>query len=264
MNIYIINLAKDSPRREFQELQMQKLQLNYEIISATTVDDISSSYIRFKDHWQRPLRKVEVACYFSHQKLWKRVLKEQQPALILEDDALLGSEIPHILLACEKLSDIDHISLESVGRKKLLGNRSIPLGISPFKLSPMIIDRFGACGYILYPSGAKKLLDHEKRNGIALSDAHITSCFSLDSYQLEPACAIQMDRCSQYGIKPPIEINSNIATVQKCAIPPEKYLSFKRKRIVHQIKLALRQMRFLFRAKRRKVDICNNLKAKYG
>jgi len=255
LKIYIINLDKDRERRAFQEEQMQSLQLEYEIIAATTTQDIGRLYKRHKDDWQRPLREVELACYFSHQKLWKRILEEQKPALILEDDALICSELPKILEFCSTLKGVDHISLESVGRKKLLGKESIPVPIDGFKLSPLIIDRNGAGGYILYPSGAKKLLEHEAKNGVALADAQITSCFTLRSYQLDPACIIQMDQCHKYGLTSPIEVLSNITGTQKCAIPQEKFMTFKRKRIVHQIKLALRELKYIFRAKRRKVDL---------
>ena len=255
LNIYIINLNKDRERRAFQKEQMESLQLEYEIISATTTHDIGTLYKRHKDDWQRPLREVELACYFSHQKLWKRVLEEQKPALILEDDAIVCSELPRILEVCSTLQEIDHISLESVGRKKLLGKKSILFPIDGFKLSPLLIDRNGAGGYILYPSGAQKLLEHEEKNGIALADAQITSCFTLQSYQLEPACIIQMDQCHKYGLISPIDISSNITGKQKCTIPQEKYIAFKRKRIVHQIKLALRELQYIFRAKRRKIDL---------
>ncbi len=255
MNIYIINLDKDRERRAFQEEQMQSLHLEYEIISATTTHDIGTLYKSHKDDWQRPLREVELACYFSHQKLWQRILKEQKPALILEDDALICSELPKILEFCSTLKGVDHISLESVGRKKLLGKKPISVPIDGFKLSPLLIDRNGAGGYILYPSGAKKLLEHEAKNGVALADAQITSCFTLRSYQLEPACIIQMDQCHKYGLTSPIEVLSNITGTQKCAIPQEKYITFKRKRIVHQIKLALRELKYIFCAKRRKIDL---------
>ena len=255
LNIYIINLDKDRERRAFQKEQMQNLQLEYEIISATTTDDICTLYKKHRDDWQRPLREVELACYFSHQKLWQRVLEEQKPALILEDDAIVCSELPKILEACSTLKGVDHISLESVGRKKLLGRKPISIPIDGFKLSPLFIDRNGAGGYILYPSGAKKLLEHEAKNGIALADAQITSCFKLQSYQLEPACIIQMDQCHKYGLKSPIDVNSNITGKQKCTIPQEKYITFKRKRIIHQIKLALRELQYIFRAKRRKIEL---------
>lgn len=255
MNIYIINLEKDKERRLFQEEQFKKLGVDYEFIKATTTNDIKAQYNIHKDDWQRPLREVEVACYFSHRKLWQRVIQEEKPALILEDDAIICKELPEILSFCEKLENIDHISLESVGRKKLLGNRAIAIASSKFKLSPLIIDRNGAGGYIIYPSGAKKLLEQEKKVGIALTDAQISGCFQLKSYQLEPACIVQMDQCHKYDMQSPIKVESNINQVDKKKIPKEKYLYFKRKRISHQIKLALRECCYLFRAKKRKVEL---------
>lgn len=255
MNIYIINLEKDKERRLFQEKQFNELGLSYEFIEATTINDINLLYNNNKDDWQRPLRKVEVACYFSHQKLWQSVIQENKPALILEDDAMICKELSKILNFCSKLENIDHISLESVGRKKLLGNRAMIISSSGFKLSPLIIDRNGAGGYIIYPSGAKKLLEQEKKVGIALADAQISGCFKLKSYQLEPACVVQMDQCHKYGLQSPIKVNSNINQIEKEKIQKKKYLSFKRKRIAHQIKLALRQFSYLFRAKRRRVKL---------
>lgn len=255
MKIYIINLQKDRERRAFQEQQLHNLQLEYTIIDAVTAKEILPLYEKYRDDWQRPLREVELACYFSHQKLWQRILQEQEPALILEDDAIVCKALPNILEYCVRLKNIDHISLESVGRKKLLGNKSILIPIDGFKLSPLYIDRNGAGGYILYPSGAKKLLEHERKYGVALADAQITSCFQLKSYQLEPACIVQMDQCYKYGLKSPIPVKSNITGEKKCPIPQEKYLFFKRKRITHQVKLAFRELKYIFRAKRRKVDL---------
>jgi len=255
LNIYIINLPKDRERREFQEEQLKRLQLKYEIVTATTTKEILPLYKEHQNDWQRPLREVEFACYLSHQKLWRRVAKEQEPALILEDDAIVCQKLPQILKYCQKLKDIDHISLESVGRKKLLGDNSISMPINGFKLSPLLIDRNGAGGYILYPNGAKKLLEHEKQNGVALADAQITSCFTLRSFQLEPACIIQMDQCYKYGLEPPIKVDSNIEGTKKCPIPYGQYLFFKRKRIAYQVQLAFRELRYFFRAKRRRVDL---------
>jgi len=260
LNIYIINLEKDKERRVFQEDQFKKLGLSYEFIKAINVNDITTLYNVHKDDWQRPLLKVEVACYFSHQKLWKRIIEEKRPALILEDDALICKELSKILNFCSKLEGVDHISLESVGRKKLLGNKTISILSTKFKLSPLIIDRNGAGGYILYPSGAKKLLEQEKKLGIALADAQISGCFKLKSYQLESACIVQMDQCYKYGMTSPIKVKSNISQVKKKKITREKYFLFKKKRIVHQIKLAFRHFSYLYRAKRRKIKLEQNIK----
>lgn len=242
-------------RREFQKQQLQKLDLEYEVISATTVTEIEDVYSNYYYDWQRPLRKVEVACYFSHQKLWQRILKEQQPALILEDDAVLCKSLPKILEFTKTLTSIDYINLETVGRKKLLGKKSIAVSNSKFKLLPLYLDRAGAGGYILYPSGAKKLLDFEQQQGIGLSDAHMNSCSSLVSYQLEPACVVQMDQCHHCGLSSPLALISNIATLKRPHIKPKHFFYFKFKRLKSQIAQGYRQLLHCSNAKRRKVDI---------
>lgn len=255
MNIYIINLPKDTERQEFQKKQFHKLDLKYELIAATTVADIEDIYHNHYLDWQRPLRKVEVACYFSHQKLWKRVLNENQPALILEDDAILCHNIAKILDFSKTLQNIDCINFETVGRKKLLGKEGITVADSGYNLLPLYLDRAGAGGYILYPSGAKKLLDYELQYGIGLSDAQRNSCSSLVSYQIEPACVVQMDQCHRFNLQSPLKVASNIATLNRPYIAPKHFFYFKFKRLKSQIEQGYRQVRYCRIAKRRQVDI---------
>ena len=252
MNIFIINLKKDAKRRAFQEAQLQELNLPFEIVEATTTKDIQNSLSKYQDNWQRRLREVEIACYFSHQKLWEKIAASNKPALILEDDVILCKALPQILVYCNSLKGIDHITLESVGRKKMLSKVSIAVPKSPFKLTRLYIDRNGAGAYILYPSGAKKLLEHEKKYGIALADAQITSCFNLISYQLEPICAVQMDQADKFNLPTPFATSSNIGTIKRPKAPFAKFFSFKKKRITHQIKLALRELRYSKEAKFRR------------
>ena len=59
-----------------------------------SAEDISKdTYKKHYYDWQRPLRKAEVACYFSHRSAWDKVIKSKKPALILEDDAeFMGSK----------------------------------------------------------------------------------------------------------------------------------------------------------------------------
>ena len=68
------------------------------------------------------------------------------------------------------------------------------------KLLRLYQDRTGAAGYILWPSGANKLIQLEKNSGIGLADAHITACHALKAYQVEPSPIIQLDQCKDYGI----------------------------------------------------------------
>jgi len=122
MNVLIINLAEATDRLAFQQKQMLRLGLNYEVLKA-----ISTTYINETTHcqlsmgWERPLRRTELACFLSHHKAWQWVLKKNQPTLILEDDALLSRYTPILLNLLAKRDDCDLITLEVRGRQKIVG-----------------------------------------------------------------------------------------------------------------------------------------------
>ena len=245
MKIYVINLLKATERRIFQEQQLQKLGLidNVEFLKAVSVDDLQNVDTNLLMGWERPLRLAELACYQSHFYAWQRVLENQTPALILEDDALLTTDISEILNSLEKSQNYNYITLETRSRKKLLG-KARPL-TNNYSISRLYQDRTGAAAYILYPSGAKILIDKAKRTSPALADAFISSTYELNAYQIEPAAAIQIDQCETYNILSPIKIVSNISTSKKPKIvnlPMIKILKFKKKRIYTQFSFFVRQI----------------------
>lgn len=256
MKIYVVNLPKDQERRVFQEKQLQHFHLDYEIINATSTEDISAqTYEKHKYDWQRPLRNVEVACYYSHQNIWKKIIDFNKPALILEDDALLSRNISILLKELETLKKIDYINLEVVGRKKLISKESLKIPNCNSKLLRLHLDRNGAGGYILYPSGAKKLLDLEMSIGIGLADAHINSCYSLLAYQIEPAYIIQLGQCEQFNIIPPLTVSSNIGTQNRPKIKIKDKLYFALKRIHSQLRQALQHIIYILHAEKREIII---------
>ena len=121
MKIFVINLPNAIERRQFQEEQLSKLDLDYEILKATSIDDISDeTYDKHYFDWQRPLRNTEVACYFSHRSAWQKILDRNMPALVLEDDALLSKYTAEILDSVNELSHIDLVQFEVRSRKKLI------------------------------------------------------------------------------------------------------------------------------------------------
>ena len=251
MNIFIINLSSAVERRQFQEAQLSKLGLDYEVLNATSTNDINeATYEKHYYDWERPLRDVEVACYYSHRSAWKRVINNNQPALILEDDALLSQQSAELLNALNKFTIADFIQLEVRNRKKIIAKKATKVAPG-FKLHRLYQDRSGAAGYILWPSGARKLLKYEKNHGIGLADAHIATCYSLIGYQIDPAVIIQLDQCENYQIKPPINTDSHILNQPKPIY--KNKLFFKSKRILSQLKIAIRQIRFIFQADRRAI-----------
>ena len=194
MKIYVINLPKDQKRRNFQIDQFMALNLDFELIDAISPENLNQKeYQKHKDDWERPLRETEVACYFSHRQLWDEIIRTNKPAFIVEDDAFLSRCVPEFLDYATTLKEIDYITLEVRNRKKLVAREGFNLPFCDMNLFRLYLDRTGAAGYILYPSGAKKLLEREEKTGIGLTDAHITACHDLIGYQVEPAPSMQMD-----------------------------------------------------------------------
>jgi glycosyl transferase family 25 len=256
MDIFVINLPSAIERRQFQERQLSKLKLDYQIIRATTTSDIDDkTYQNHYYDWQRPLKKTEVACYFSHQKLWSKIIKNNQVALILEYDALLSKHTPSILEELEKYTNLDMVNLEvfSNSSKKYVAKKS--QSINSHKLLRLYRHRLGAGAYVLYPSGAKKLLQYQQKNGIAPADVHLNDCPTL-RYQIEPVCAVQLMYCQEYGIKTH-SVAISQSSIEHGNDKVNHTFVFGIKKIVGQVKLGLLKLGFIFKAKKRHIELNN-------
>lgn len=254
MDILIISLSSAEGRQNFQREQLTHYQLEYQFLNATSTEDISpADYQQHYHDWQRPLKKTEVACYYSHRSAWEKVISTNKPMLILEDDVLLSSCITSLLPALENRPNTDLINLENRGRKKFVSKTSKSTVCSS-NILRLYQDRTGAAAYILWPSGAKKLLECEQKSGIALADAHITACHLLRAYQIEPAAAIQLDHCGHYLMKNP----SNQALAKSSVSTQYNHKGgwrFWLKRIYHQVSLGWRQLLLLKTSERRYIKI---------
>ena len=147
----------------------------------------------------------ERACFLSHKAAWETVISDG-PALVVEDDAVLSDIVPELLRNLGGQREIDHLTLEARGRAKLLGLRRIPAA-SAVSMRRLYIDRGGAAAYVLWPSGAQKLLSQSDR-GAATVDHLLGSSSDLVSYQTDPACAIQLDMLEHYSIVNGVETRS--------------------------------------------------------
>ena len=257
MRVFIINLPKSVERLQFQKEQMARLGLSCDFIPAVSTDDFSDEYYEQNAMgWERPLRKTELACFMSHKRAWESVLATSAPALILEDDALLSRHTLKLLDDLDKRDDYDLVTLEVRGRRKVLG-KTKPLNAS-YALTELYQDRTGAAAYVLRQSGAKILLDKAKETPPGLADAFISSTYALKAFQVEPAAAIQLDQCGAYNIPSPIGtasvIDSEAKPVKRNLTLSDK-LSFKMRRIASQIRMGIRQLKVLFSAKRRNVNV---------
>ncbi len=254
MNILVISLPGAKERRCFQKNQLSKLDLKFNFLDATSVDNIDEeAYMKHCQDWQRPLKKTEIACYYSHRHAWDKVIKSNKPALILEDDALLSKCVVTLLEELISRKNTDLINLENRGRKKFVSRSGESITCNS-KLLKLYQDRTGAAGYILWPSGAKKLIQCESQKGIALADAHITDCNNLNAYQVEPSPIIQLDQCAYYDIENPVDIKTLESSVSSRNNSKGGWF-FRFKRIYSQVKLGLRQLILLMKSERRYIRI---------
>ena len=262
MKILLINLPSSVERLHFQQEQFKSLDLKFEVLPAISVADISEQqYQEQAFGWERPLRKVELACFLSHKSAWEKVLEYNEPCLILEDDAILAKQSQSILseIVQRNFQDIDLINLEVRSRKKIISKEAkLSLVNESFKLFELYQDRTGAAGYILYPSGAKKLLNRLEKSTPAIADGFICASYELQGVQIEPAVIIQQDQMQAYGLIDDLQFNSTIgrsehhkAVYRNVA---EK-IAFKQRRIWGQVLMAMRFLQVLFKSNKRFIHL---------
>ncbi|MEM1273677.1 MAG: glycosyltransferase family 25 protein [Pseudomonadota bacterium] len=223
----VINLGVATERMAVMARQLDRLGFAWQRQEALTPDTLHPGPDdRYWQRWQRPLRTTEMALAASHRAAWSEV--RDGPVLILEDDALLSPSLLDFYNHIEDMPGISHVSLETRGRKKLLER-------APGLAWRMRQDRTGSAAYILWPSGARALMDRMDQVA-APSDALIAET-AMDSYQAVPALAVQFDICVAYGINPPLDTVSHIDTVAKPPVP--KRAGFRRRRILAQLAMGL-------------------------
>ncbi len=247
MKALVINVATATERMAFQRQQLDRLGIKFLRILACEIKDKNDTlYLKSYDTWERPLSLSEVSCFLSHQSAWDIIIKENVPMLILEDDAFLTEDVPCQLQSLEKLNNIDYVNLEARGnhQKKCI-SKQVTETCCGASLLRLYQGRSGAAAYILWPNGAKKLIQEMKKKGMGIADKHINSCYSLLAYQVEPASAIQLDQCEHYGLIAPLQVETSIQNAKATVVGTNFfiYLKYRYKRLQGQLNIATNQLR---------------------
>jgi glycosyl transferase family 25 len=250
MKILLINLDQSKDRLAQQQAQFRDLDLDFERLPAVSIHDFSEDeYKSMAFGGQRPMKQSELACFLSHKKAWDYIVEYNEPCVVLEDDAILVKDFKKILNDLIQLKEIDYVNLEVHGRKKTVAKKkTYSLADKNYNLLEIYIDRSGTGGYILYPQGAKILLDFMNNRAIGLSDEFIHSCYELKAYQIEPAALLQSDKCPEYAVPCKYIHESVIAQVKNKVnfdLTASEKSKFKMRRIKTQINLGLRQLKYL-------------------
>lgn len=258
----VINLDHSPDRLAFQQQQLAKLNLPMQRLEAIRSTEIAcNDYETLANSWERKMSSAEVACFLSHKAAWQCVADSNKPWLIMEDDALLSRSAPAILYELiNQVDKIDYVTLETRYRRKWLDKKSIHL-VGEYRLRRLYQDRSGAAAYILFPSGAKKLLDKAQRCAPALADAFLCCSYELNSWQVYPAAAIQLDQCSNYDLDFANPFISTITPLSYSRLEANNcvdYWRFKVRRVAAQLRMGLRQLSVCRCAERVMVPIQKN------
>lgn len=259
MKVFILNLDQSADRLDEQKRQFAQLGMDFERLPAVSVQDISHEFYQSTlTQGQRVMKQTEIACLLSHKKAWEQVIKANEPCAILEDDAVLVRDFATVLNNIHTLdrTDMDFINLEVHGRKKIVGQAVQSLG--DYSLLPLFLDKSGTGGYVLYPSGAKKLLQRLSHS-IGLADAFIYGCPTLKMYQIEPAVLLQSDKCEQYGVPfdayPLQSMIGKIQNTHQVELSLAQKAQLKYNRISTQIALGISTLKALMLGKKRFIDV---------
>ncbi len=213
-SIYIISLESAHQRRSYQECQSKKLGFEPIWLKAFGIDDFSDDiYLQHAFDWQRPLLKTEVGCFLSHLEVWKKIANSDFPSVVLEDDVVLTSSSIQTFKELFTYENADIINLEATGKKHV----SYACEHNSLLLRKLILNSSGAGAYMLWPSGAKKLINNYQSKGAALADVFINESRSLSSWQIVPAVVIQQCMLPYYDLP---EVKEGVSQIAR-----EKYES---------------------------------------
>ncbi len=256
--IHIISLPSATHRRAYQTAQAQRLGFEPRWSDAVGINDISDAFFhQYAFQWQRALKKTEVACFMSHLQLWKSIAISDGPAIVLEDDVVLGCDWLANVQLLATYTQADLVCLETWGKKTLGKSETI----GNLELRQLLINSAGAAAYVLWPSGAQHLVARYERCGVALADAFINQTLGWRIWQLVPANAVQMSVAPDFGLPHMDHSESMIAREQHAsAMAPSLTVRWQMKgrRLLGELNKAWRQLSTVLHCKRTRVPFMNH------
>lgn len=216
---FVVNLENAVDRRKDISNQLENLNMEYEIFSAVNGRALPEEYIDSIYDKNKAISKAyhdlllpEMGCALSHIGIYKKMIEQDIPyALILEDDALLGQDVPEVLdLLSKKIDKTDsHVVLLSYARRYI--NSKIANVNDQFKLAQIYRGVGGTHGYFLTNAAAKSLVnyllplwvvadkwEYFQNNKVAQIDALLPYCIGHSIYAAESVIQFKENREHTY------------------------------------------------------------------
>lgn len=193
----VVSLINQHERRQHIDSLFDEHNINFRYFNA--INKQQSNEVLQKYALKVRSQKIsegEIACYLSHYCLWKQVVQQDLPYLmVFEDDIYFSENTEHLLNNLDWLpGDFDVVKLETMYCRVMI-DKGIDL-TSKHKLCQMRSSHMGMAGYIISQKGAKKLLAMTQELGVDRPVDHIMFDFLIKQnkskvYQVSPALCIQ-------------------------------------------------------------------------
>ncbi len=165
IKIFVISLKDAYSRREKAIQSLNETNLSWDFLNAIDGRKLNESPPEYNAKKVTrllgfELTAGEIGCFLSHKKAWQNCIDSNQVTLILEDDFLLKSHFLETLnIAINKYQDWDIFRLQALSEtpSKLLAD------FGSLKIVKNMQDPLASAGYLIKPSGARKLLENSSQ-----------------------------------------------------------------------------------------------------
>ena len=162
--IYRINLDRATARLAAVTAQVEQFGWSYrrvEAVDARGLDEAGLARIApnpWSRYQARRLTPGEICCLASHRKAWRRLIDDNCPwALVLEDDAVLGPDVPDALETFQSQRFFDVVKLEGITTKPKKNIGAVVVA-GPPRIFLMETVSAGTAACCITKEGARKLL----------------------------------------------------------------------------------------------------------
>ena len=200
ISIEVISLPESTARRASVARQLDPTGLSWSFFDAIKPSALAAPPAEYdRDKRQSftgyPMSEGEVGCFLSHRAVWREVVSQQRPCLVLEDDFTIaeGEDLAGLLaLAAPHLAGFGFIRLNGIF--PVLSKPVRQLGSHAIVKTRR--DPAGTLAYLIAPAAAKRLFDASASFFVPVDDflawgwRHKQGIFSLQPYPIRDAAVL--------------------------------------------------------------------------
>lgn len=157
---YVINLAEKHERWERMLQLSSELGVNFSRIEAVTPKEIPISS-SFSEIFNCFLSPQQLACYYSHHKVWEKIAEgPEEFGILLEDDIVLSEDILRMVEGLTKSQlEFDVIRLEATYKGDFIISDRNLISLNGIQIGRIYSASTGSAALIISKKGAYKLLN---------------------------------------------------------------------------------------------------------